>query len=153
MDKTPLSTCKCYADTWNMLLILSKETYHNINFFLEFVMSNANITRFVSHSDGDAYFGNEWLFSDAYSWCIRIFPVMTCSSQVLSFRLHLFRCKIFSIAKYFQMKMISGNFFFRVWLLFGKYFRKYLQCCAKDWVEGAGVRRAFLENGLWKNWA
>jgi hypothetical protein len=28
-----------------------------------------------------------------------------------------------------------------------------LQCYAKDRAEGAGVRCAFLENGLRKNWA
>ena len=28
-----------------------------------------------------------------------------------------------------------------------------LQCCVKDRVKGEGVRRAFLENGLRKNWA
>ncbi len=28
-----------------------------------------------------------------------------------------------------------------------------LQCYVKDRAEGVGVRRAFLENGLRKNWA
>ena len=51
----------------------------------------------------------------------------------ISLRLHLFRCKIFSIAKCFQMKMIF--FFFSV---FGCIPENILQCCAKDRAEGAG---------------
>ena len=36
---------------------------------------------------------------------------------------------------------------------FGCISENILLCYAKDKIEGAGVRRAFFENGLRKNWA
>ena len=52
------------------------------------------------------------------------------------------------------MKMISGKiyiFFFVFGCIPENAPENILQCCAKDRAEGAGVRRAFLENDLRKN--
>jgi hypothetical protein len=50
-------------------------------------------------------------------------------------------------------KMIFFFFFFSMFGCIPKNVPKnILQCCAKDRAKGAGVRRAFLENGLQKNW-
>ncbi len=57
-------------------------------------------------------------------------PSHSCYNRVLdNLTFRLFCCKIFSIAKYFQMKMISRKmiffFFFCIWLHSGKCFEKY----------------------------
>ena len=65
----------------------------------------------------------------------------------------LFYCKIFSITKYFQMKMISEMIFFPSLVAFQKMFWKiFYNVVRKIEQKGQGVRRAFLENGLQKNW-
>jgi hypothetical protein len=55
---------------------------------------------------------------------------------------------MFSDENYFR-----ENYFFSVFGCIPENVSKnILQCCVKDRVEGAGVRHAFLENGLQKNW-
>ena len=47
----------------------------------------------------------------------------------------------------------KNNFFFRVWLHSGKFSEKYFTVLCKRYNKRGGVRRAFLENCLRKNWA
>ena len=73
---------------------------------------------------------------------------------ILTLRLHLFCCKIFFITKYFQIKMILGKIIFFLCLVaFQKMLQKiFYNVVRKIEQKGQGVRRAFLENGLQKNW-